>query len=30
MIDPVIMLDHFHMTTPTFEPHPHAGISAVT
>ncbi|AMO95472.1 pirin family protein [Collimonas fungivorans] len=30
MIDPVVMLDHFHMTVPTFEPHPHAGISAVT
>ena len=30
MIDPVVMLDHFHMTAPTFEPHPHAGISAVT
>jgi redox-sensitive bicupin YhaK (pirin superfamily) len=30
LIDPVVMLDHFHMTAPTFEPHPHAGISAVT
>ncbi|AMP05170.1 pirin family protein [Collimonas pratensis] len=30
MIDLVVMLDHFHMTAPTFEPHPHAGISAVT
>lgn len=30
LIDPVVMLDHFHMTGPTFEPHPHAGISAVT
>ncbi|MFC5475801.1 pirin family protein [Paraherbaspirillum soli] len=30
LIDPVVMLDHFHMTAPTFAPHPHAGISAVT
>lgn len=30
LIDPVVMVDHFHMTAPTFEPHPHAGISAVT
>lgn len=30
LIDPVVMVDHFHMTSPTFEPHPHAGISAVT
>jgi redox-sensitive bicupin YhaK (pirin superfamily) len=30
LIDPVVMLDHFHMTAPTFDPHPHAGISAVT
>jgi hypothetical protein len=30
LIDPVVMLDHFHMTGPTFDPHPHAGISAVT
>ncbi|WP_241288878.1 pirin family protein [Burkholderia stabilis] len=29
-MDPVVMLDHFRMTAPTFEPHPHAGISAVT
>ncbi|WGY72768.1 pirin family protein [Burkholderia cepacia] len=29
-MDPVVMLDHFEMTAPTFEPHPHAGISAVT
>lgn len=28
--DPVVMLDHFHMTSPTFAPHPHAGLSAVT
>lgn len=30
LMDPVVMLDHFHMTAPTFAPHPHAGISAVT
>ncbi|CAE6738441.1 pirin family protein [Paraburkholderia haematera] len=30
LIDPVVMLDHFHMTGPTFAAHPHAGISAVT
>jgi len=30
LIDPVVMLDHFHMSAPTFAPHPHAGISAVT
>lgn len=30
LIDPVLMVDHFHMTAPTFQPHPHAGISAVT
>jgi len=30
LIDPVVMLDHFHMRGPTFAPHPHAGISAVT
>lgn len=30
LVDPVIMVDHFHMTAPTFDPHPHAGISAVT
>ncbi|KAA0998522.1 pirin family protein [Paraburkholderia panacisoli] len=30
LMDPVVMLDHFHMTRPTFSPHPHAGISAVT
>lgn len=29
-VDPVVMVDHFHMTAPTFQPHPHAGISAVT
>lgn len=30
LIDPIIMLDHFRMSAPTFQPHPHAGISAVT
>ncbi|BDU21478.1 pirin-like C-terminal cupin domain-containing protein [Dyella sp. GSA-30] len=30
LLDPVVMVDHFHMTSPTFAPHPHAGISAVT
>jgi len=29
-MDPLIMVDHFVMTEPTFEPHLHAGISAVT
>jgi len=29
-VDPVVMVDHFHMTAATFPPHPHAGISAVT
>lgn len=29
-IDPLIMVDHFRMTGPTFPPHPHAGLSAVT
>lgn len=30
LIDPVLMLDHFRMTAPTFGAHAHAGISAVT
>ncbi|MGL4382340.1 MAG: pirin family protein [Bacilli bacterium] len=30
IIDPVVMVDHFVMTTPTFGPHPHAGIYAIT
>lgn len=30
LMDPVVMVDHFRMTSPTFAPHPHAGISAVT
>jgi redox-sensitive bicupin YhaK (pirin superfamily) len=29
-MDPLLMVDHFVMTTPTFGPHLHAGISAVT
>lgn len=29
-MDPLIMVDHFVMTAPTFEPHLHAGVSAVT
>jgi redox-sensitive bicupin YhaK (pirin superfamily) len=29
-IDPLIMVDHFRMSAPTFPPHPHAGLSAVT
>jgi redox-sensitive bicupin YhaK (pirin superfamily) len=29
-IDPFLSLDHFHMSQPTFPPHPHAGFSAVT
>ncbi|TCR60785.1 pirin family protein [Bosea sp. BK604] len=29
-MDPLIMVDHFVMTAPTFDPHLHAGISAVT
>lgn len=29
-MDPLIMVDHFVMSGPTFEPHLHAGISAVT
>lgn len=27
---PFLMVDHFSMLTPTFPPHPHAGIAAVT
>lgn len=27
---PFLMVDHFNMSTPTFPPHPHAGIAAVT
>lgn len=29
-MDPMIMVDHFTMTVPTFGTHPHAGISAVS
>ena len=29
-MDPLLMVDHFVMTEPTFGPHLHAGISAVT
>ena len=30
MAYPVMMLDHYRMRGPTFAPHPHAGLSAVT
>ncbi|MFY0677550.1 MAG: pirin family protein [Neptuniibacter sp.] len=30
LMDPLLMLDHFTMTEPTFGAHPHAGMSAVT
>jgi redox-sensitive bicupin YhaK (pirin superfamily) len=30
LMDPLIMVDHFTMTEPTFGPHAHAGISAVS
>ncbi|MBL8956387.1 MAG: pirin family protein, partial [Myxococcaceae bacterium] len=29
-LDPFLNLDDFHMSQPTFPPHPHAGFSAVT
>jgi len=29
-MDPLLMVDHFVMTAPTFAPHVHAGLSAVT
>lgn len=29
-LDPFLSLDDFHMSEPTFPPHPHAGFSAVT
>ncbi len=29
-LDPFLSIEHFHMTGPTFEPHPHAGLSAIT
>lgn len=30
LMDPLLMVDHFRMTEPTFGPHRHAGFSAVT
>lgn len=30
LLDPFLALTDFHMTQPTFAPHPHAGFSAVT
>ncbi len=30
LMDPLVMVDHFVMTEPTFGTHPHAGLSAVT
>lgn len=30
LMDPLIMVDHFTMTEPTFAPHAHAGLSAVS
>jgi redox-sensitive bicupin YhaK (pirin superfamily) len=30
LMDPLLMVDHFVMTEPTFEPHLHAGMSAVS
>ena len=30
LMDPLIMVDHFYATKPTFGPHAHAGLSAVT
>jgi len=30
LMDPLIMVDHFVMTQPTFGTHAHAGLSAVT
>ena len=29
-MDPLIMVDHYQMTAPTFGAHPHAGLSAVS
>lgn len=29
-LDPFLQIDHFRMAHPTFPPHPHAGMSAVT
>lgn len=30
LVDPLLSLDHFRLSEPTFPPHPHAGFSAVT
>jgi redox-sensitive bicupin YhaK (pirin superfamily) len=30
VLDPFLMVDHYHMTQPVFGPHPHAGFCAVT
>ena len=30
LMDPLVMVDHYTMTKPTFGAHPHAGMSAVT
>lgn len=30
LMDPLVMVDHFEMTEPTFGAHPHAGLSAVS
>jgi redox-sensitive bicupin YhaK (pirin superfamily) len=30
VLDPFLSVDEFHMSVPTFPPHPHAGFSAVT
>ena len=29
-MDPIIMVDHYTMTSPTFGEHPHAGLSAIS
>lgn len=29
-MDPLVMIDHYRMTEPTFDSHPHAGLSAVS
>lgn len=30
LMDPLIIVDHYTMTEPTFAPHAHAGLSAVS
>jgi len=30
LMDPLVLVDHFTMSAPTFGPHPHAGMSAVS